>query len=98
MLGIFAFPNGETGGAHGVGPTEIDMGPIAEADILFEGADNGTGILETKHWISALPLRLRGDKNPDDVLRWDFSTESKRSGERLHGGAHGVSRSEPISE
>jgi hypothetical protein len=74
------------------------MGPIAEADFLFEGADNGTEILETKHWISALPLRLRGDKNPDDVLRWDFSTESKRSGERLHGAAHGVSRSESISE
>ena len=30
------------GGAHGVGPTEIDMGPIAEADFLFEGADNRT--------------------------------------------------------
>ena len=30
------------GGAHGVGPTEIDMGPIAEADFLFEGADYRT--------------------------------------------------------
>ena len=30
------------GGAHGVGPTEIDMVPIAEADFLFEGADNRT--------------------------------------------------------
>ena len=97
MLGIFAYPNGEAGGAgevglifvegeefvraglasdgdvegghrtdgevagmdgaefvggaHGVGPTEIDMGPIAEADFLFEGADHGTEILETKHWM-----------------------------------------------
>jgi hypothetical protein len=98
VLGIFAFPNGEAGGACGVGPTELDMGPIAEADFLFEGADNGTGILETKHWISALPLRLRGDKNPNNGLRWNFSTESKRSGERLPKAAHGVSRSESISE
>jgi hypothetical protein len=67
------------------------MGPIAQADFLFEGADYRTGILETKHWISALPLRLRGDKNPDDVLRWDFSTESKRSGERLPSVARRVS-------
>jgi hypothetical protein len=37
-------------------------------------------------------------QNPDDVLRWDFSTESKRSGERLPKAAHGVSRSESISE
>ena len=97
MLGIFAYPNGEAGGAgevglifvegeefvraglasdgdvegghrtdgevagmdgaefvggaHGVGPTEIDMGPIAEADFFFEGADHGTEILETKHWM-----------------------------------------------
>jgi hypothetical protein len=27
------------------------MGPIAEADFLFEGADHGTEILETKHWM-----------------------------------------------
>ena len=39
---IFGFPNGEAGGACGVGPTELDMGPIAEADFLFEGADYGT--------------------------------------------------------
>ena len=39
------------GGAHGVGPTELDMGLIAEADFLFEGADHGTEILETKHWM-----------------------------------------------
>ena len=50
MLGIFAFPNGETGGAA-VAPSEIDIGPIAEADFLFEGADHGTEILETKHWM-----------------------------------------------
>ena len=51
VLGIFAFPNGEAGGAHGIGPTELDMGPIAQADFLFEGADHGTEILETKHWM-----------------------------------------------
>jgi hypothetical protein len=51
VLGIFAFPNGEAGGAGGVGPTELDMGLIAEADFLFEGADHGTEILETKHWM-----------------------------------------------
>jgi hypothetical protein len=70
------------------------MGPIAEADFLFEGADYRTGILETKHWISALPLRLRRRENPNDGLRWDFSKEC----ERRHRGAHGVSRSESISE
>jgi len=32
------------GGADGVGPTELDMGPIAEADFLFKAADHGTGI------------------------------------------------------
>lgn len=39
------------GGVHGVGPTELDMGPVAEADFLFEGADHGTEILETKYWM-----------------------------------------------
>jgi len=48
---IFAFPNGEAGGVGGFDPTEIDIGPIAEADFLFEGADHGTEILETKHWM-----------------------------------------------
>jgi hypothetical protein len=39
------------GGVHGVGLTKLDMGPIAQADFLFEGADHGTGILETKQWM-----------------------------------------------
>jgi hypothetical protein len=55
-LRIFAFPNREASAAHGVGPTELDMRPIAQAGFLFEGADHGTGILETKHWMYWLRL------------------------------------------
>jgi len=32
------------GGADGVGPTKLNMGPIAEADFLFQCADHGTGV------------------------------------------------------
>ena len=47
---------------------------------------------------SALPLRLRRDKNPHDGLRWDFLDRIGAKRRKTAFGSPKVSRSESISE
>ena len=55
------------GGVHGVGPTELDIGPVAKADFFFEGADKiDSGPFGKRTHALKLPERIKDF----DALPW----------------------------
>ena len=65
------------GGAHGVSPTELDMGPVAQADFLFKGEDKiDSGPLGKRTRALKLPERIEDF----DTLPWSQDDECSMLG------------------